>query len=98
MNISLTFFPQPKGDIIRAVQQNINAVQGEIVTLQSKMSRQGMDPTILPPAMEDKEADGKELRSFLIEDDQQVSWFQGLITIYAENTSRYAALHIDGAR
>lgn len=101
MNISLTFFPQPKGDIIRAVQQNINAVQGEIVTLQSKMSRQGMDPTILPPAMEDKEADGKELRSFLIEDDQQVSWFQGLITIYAKTPAdmrRFTSMVLDEAQ
>ena len=101
MNVSLTFFPQPKGEIIRKVQQNINAVQGEIVTLQSKMSRQGMDPTILPPAMEDKEADGKELRSFLIEDDQQVSWFQGLITIYAKTPAdmrRYTAMVLDEAQ
>ena len=101
MNISLTFFPQPKGEIIRKVQQNINAVQGEIVTLQSKMSRQGMDPTILPPAMEDKEADGKELRSFLIEDDQQVSWFQGLITIYAKTPAdmrRYTSMILDEAQ
>lgn len=101
MNISLCFEPQPKGEMISRAQHNINVCQGELADIQVRNSRAGIDATLVPPALEDREADGKELRDFLIEDDQQVSWFQGLITIYAKSPAemrRFTSMVLDEAQ
>ena len=101
MNISLCFEPQPKGEMISRAQHNINVCQGELADIQVRNSRAGIDATLVPPALEEREADGKELRDFLIEDDQQVSWFQGLITIYAKSPAemrRFTSMVLDEAQ
>lgn len=85
MNISLLFCPQVKSKSIQDIKTNINAVQGEIFRYQAQVTRQGGDFTILPPSLSSKEADATELLDFVVEKDQLVNWFQGLITVYAED-------------
>lgn len=98
MNISLLFRPQPKGKTVQRIRQNIDVVQAEMYDYSAAVGKAGGDPTLLPPALEDKEAEGRELLDFVREQDQQVSWFQGLITVYAEDSdemSRYHRLLMD---
>lgn len=83
MNISLLFLPQPAGKISTRIRQNIDVVQAEMYDYSRGVARAGGDITILPPALENKEAEGRELLEFVQEHDQAVSWFQGLITVYA---------------
>lgn len=85
MVISLTFCPQPKGKMVSRVRQNIDVVQAEKFNYQNKIARSGGDITTLPPNMEKKEADGVELLDYIQDQDEQVSWFQGLITVFADN-------------
>lgn len=83
MNMSLLFIPKPKGEILRRIAGNIQAVEGEIAEQQSKLTAAGIDYNMVPPAMREKREDALSLREHLIEDDQQVAWFQGLVTVYA---------------
>lgn len=46
---------------------------------------------MIPAALRDRRDDALALREHLIEDDQQVTWFQGLITIYADNDEQMKA-------
>lgn len=101
MNISLLFLPQPKEQVLARVREVVNVTQGEIQRVASATSRAGGDPTDLPPAMEERRDDTRELLEHLVDDDQQMSWFQGLITIYAstpEEMRRYQAMVIDEAQ
>lgn len=91
MNISLQFSPKPKGEILRKVNGNLQSVEGEIGVMQGKLTNQGMDYAMIPAALRDRRDDALALREHLIEDDQQVTWFQGLITIYADNDEQMKA-------
>ena len=88
MTISLTFRPQPKGKVTQEIQRNIAVVQAEKFSYQSKVARAGGDITTLPPAMEAKEADNLELLDYIRDANEQIGWFQGIITVYAENEAR----------
>ena len=85
MNISLLFKPQIKHKMVSKIRENISVVQGEIYDYQTRASRAGADMTILPPALENKESEGREVLDFVLEKDQNISYFQGLITIYADS-------------
>lgn len=88
MCISLYFEPQPHPAMMERINLNIDVVQGQMFNLQSKIVKQGGDPTILPPAVEDREADARDLRNFMRDEDQDIAWFQGIITIFAEDAER----------
>lgn len=88
MSISLSYRKQPRGKIVRKIRENINAVQAEIFSYQAGVSKSGGDFTHLPPAMEEREADSLELLDFVREEDQDVSWFQGLVCVFAESPER----------
>lgn len=90
MNISLTFCPQPKAKIKTRVRQNIDVVQAEMQNYSQAVGKSGGDPTLLPPALEDKEADGRDLLHFMEEKNQQVAFFQGFITIFATTAEQLA--------
>lgn len=101
MSIALTFAPQPKSKTLKAIRNNINVTQAEIQDMQTKMSAAGVDFTRLPPALEEKEEEGRELLSFIREEDQILSHFQGLITVYAKSDAemeRYVRLIVDEAQ
>ena len=83
MNISLLYVPQPTGKVSTRIRQNIDVVQAEIFDYQKGTAKSGGDITILPPALENKEAESRELLEFIQENDQSVSWFQGIITVFA---------------
>lgn len=85
MVISLTFCPQPKSKMVSRVRQNIDVIQAEKFNYQNKIARSGGDITTLPPNMEKKEVDGVELLDYIQDQDEQVSWWQGLITVFADN-------------
>ena len=85
MNISLLFCPQRKHDMVQKTRENISVVQGEIYDYQQKATRAGADMTILPPSLENKESEAREALDFMLDKDQNISFFQGLITIYAES-------------
>ncbi len=98
MNVSLLYRPQPRGKVVEQVRRNIAVEQAEIFDYQSAVARSGGDFTHLPPAMEEKEEDSKDLLSHIREDDQDIAWFQGLIAIYAdtpEQLERYEAELMD---
>lgn len=91
MIISLTFCPQPKGKMVARVRQNIDVTQAEKFNYQNKVARSGGDITTLPPALEKREADANELLDYIQDKDEQVSWFQGLITVFADNEEQMEA-------
>ncbi len=101
MNISLQFSPKPKGEMLRRVNGNLQAVEGEIGVMQGKLTNQGMDYAMIPAALRDRREDALALRDHLIDDDQQVTWFQGFITLYADNyeqMARYEQMLMDEAQ
>lgn len=91
MNISLTFRVQPRGKMVQRIRQNIDVVQAEMFDYSAAVGKSGGDPTLLPPALEDKEAEGRELLDFVREEDQMISWFQGLIAVFAESEEKMAS-------
>lgn len=93
MNISLLFRPQPTGESVEKVNRNINTVQAEMYDYSRAVAKNGGDPTLLPPALEDKEAEGRELRDFIRDKDQIVSWFQGFIMIWAKTREELQSYH-----
>lgn len=98
MNISLLYLPQPRGKVTTRIRQNIDVVQAEMYDYASGVAKAGGDITILPPALENKEAEGRELLEFVKDDNQNVSWFQGLITVFASTPAeleRYHAMLMD---
>lgn len=58
MNISLLYVPQPTGKVSTRIRQNIDVVQAEIFDYQKGTAKSGGDITILPPALENREAEG----------------------------------------
>lgn len=98
MSISLAFWPQVKSKTIREIRENISVTQAEIFDQQAKMTRAGVDFTLLPPSLEEKESGGRELLSFVRDEDQLLAHFQGLIVLYAHSDAemrRYESLVID---
>lgn len=90
MNISLLFRPQPKSESVKTLLRNIDVVQAEMLDYSRSVARSGGDPTLMPPALENKEAESREQLDFIQERDQTVSWFQGIITVWAENAEKLA--------
>lgn len=90
MNISLLFRPQPKGESVKTILTNIDNVQAEMLDYSRSVARSGGDPTLMPPSLENKEASSREQLAFIQEQDQTVSWFQGIITVWAENEEKLA--------
>lgn len=82
-NIALIFCPQVKSKTIQRIRQNINAAQAEIFSYQASVAKQNGDITVLPPSLEEKEAEARELLDFMIEKDQLMNNFAGYITVYA---------------
>ena len=60
MNISLLFQPQKKSKMVQTVRQNIDVTQAEMQDYAQAVGKSGGDPTLLPPAMEDREMEGRE--------------------------------------
>lgn len=85
MVISLLFIPQVKKQAVKDIRGNIAAIQGEIYEYQGQIAKSYGDITRLPPHMEEREMESKELLSFLVDKDQNMNWFQGLITVFAPN-------------
>lgn len=85
MNISLLFQPQKKSKMVQTVRQNIDVTQAEMQDYAQAVGKSGGDPTLLPPAMEDREMEGRELLDFIRNKDQQIAWFQGFITVYGKS-------------
>lgn len=83
MNISLTFRPQPKAKMVRRVRENIDITQAEMQSYSQAVAKSGGDPTLMVPALEEKEAEQRELLDFIREKDQQIGFFQGYIVVYA---------------
>ena len=88
MNISLLFQPQPKGQTVKKILTNIDVIQAEMMDYSRSVARSGGDPTLMPPAMENKEASQREQLDYIQENDQTVSWFQGLITVWADSQEK----------
>ena len=98
MNISLLFRPQPLGKTVKEIRTNINVVQAEIRNYQKAELKSGVIDTRLPPAMEEREKDALDLLDFIRNDEQKVSYFQGLVTVFADNAEdmdRYDAMISD---
>ena len=85
MNISLLFQPQPNGETVKRILHNIDVVQAEIIDYSRSIAKSGGDPTLTPPALENREASQREQLDFIQEHDQTVSWFQGVITVWADD-------------
>lgn len=90
MNVSLLFRPQPRGETIQRVRTNINVAQAAINEYAQSIAKSGGDPTRLPPALEEKEDEARDLLDHIRDDDQSIAWFQGMIAIYAEDGERLA--------
>lgn len=90
MNISLLFRPQPNGETVKKLLSNIDAVQAEMIDYSRSVAKSGGDPTLVPPALENREASQREQLDFIQEHDQTVSWFQGVITVWADDEEQLA--------
>lgn len=90
MNISLLFRPQPKREIVERVRTNINVAQAAINSYAQSVAKSGGDPTRLPPALEEKEDEARDLLDHIRNDDQNISWFQGFVAVFAESRERLA--------
>lgn len=90
MNISLLFRPQVTSKVVRAIRENMNSIQAEMLDISQSVAKAGGDPTRMPPSLEERESDTLELLDHIRDDDQQVSWYQGLITVFAEDEERMA--------
>lgn len=90
MAISMSFRPQPRGEISRRIRRNIDVVQAEALDYQQAIARQGGDITMLPPALENRESDARDLMDWVRENDQVVSWWQGVITVFAHTDEELA--------
>lgn len=93
MNISLLFKPQVKSETVREILTNINVAQAEIFDYQRQAARAGGDITMIPPALENKEADHRELLDFVVDEDQLVSFFQGLVCVFAADEAQMRSYH-----
>lgn len=85
MNISLLHQPQPAGAILKRIAQNIDVAQAAINDYANSIAKSGGDPTRLPPALEAREEDARELKRHIEGDNQGVVWFQGMIAVYARD-------------
>lgn len=85
MNISLLFRPMNTAEATRDLRTNIAAIHSEIFNYQAAVAAQSADFTRLPPAMEERESGARELLSFVVDKDQQMELFQGIIVVYAPN-------------
>lgn len=85
MNISLLFRPQVTNEMVKRINENIATVHAEMQAYEKSLGKQGASIAHLPPSMENREADSIELLDFIRDKEQHISWFQGLITIYADN-------------
>lgn len=90
MNISLLFRPQPTGEVVKLINDNIAAVQAEMIEYERSLGKQGASIAHLPQPMENREADSIELLDFIRDKEQHIAWFQGLITVYADNPEEMA--------
>lgn len=88
MNISLLFKPQVKSKSVQEIHRNIDVTQAEIFAYQNSERKAGGDGTRIPPALENKEAESIELLDYVRDEDQVVSYFQGLITVYADTKAQ----------
>lgn len=91
MAISMSFRPQPRGDISRRIRRNIDVVQAEALDYQQAIARSGGDITMLPPALENRESDARDLMDWVRENDQVVSWWQGVVTVFAHTDAELSA-------
>lgn len=90
MNISLLFRPQPKAETVKTILNNIDVVQAEMLDYSRSIAKSGGDPTLMPPALENREAASREQLDFIQEYDQTESWFQGTITVWADDEEKMA--------
>ena len=93
LNISLLFSPQAKSKMVREIRTNINVAQAEIFDYQRQVARAGGDITLIPPAIENRETESRELLDFIQEQDQMINYFQGLVTVFAEDETKMQAYH-----
>ncbi|MEG0505100.1 MAG: DUF87 domain-containing protein, partial [Raoultibacter sp.] len=73
---------------IQDIIQNIKLTQAEIFAYQASERKAGGDGTRIPPALENKETESIELLEFVQDEDQVISYFQGLITVYADDSTQ----------
>lgn len=85
MVISLLYDPQPVKKVRERIRRNIDNVQASMNSYASAQARHGADNTLMPPAMEERESDARELLDFLKDNDVQIAWMQALITVSAPN-------------
>lgn len=100
MNISLTHIPQVKKKSLSQVRSIIASAQSEIYDYQASLASQNADITVLPPALEEKEENSRELLDFMLEKDQFINHFAGYVTIYApdeDTLDRYEKTLLDEA-
>ena len=85
MMASLVFVPQNRAKMIGRVNTAIAVAQNSINDYNRQNVNSGGSALYTPPNLESKAQDGADLRRYIIDHDQQVLFFQGLIVLFADS-------------
>lgn len=85
MMVSLVYKPQVRAKMIGRINEQIQVAQAGINEYVKSISKQGGDVTRLAPTLEGRANEAEDLRQYVIDNDQQVLYFQGLIVLFAES-------------